>query len=137
VDFPPREEHERRLHALGADFDYVEADFPEAFDLGPILFVAETRTPWEGDVLLRRGEGGYTLADDIATSWRTWCSDWREWVQTAMLREAQDLYSYRSSYTPNDSDEWADDGQGRGRLGKRSSRSDGPDTTACLVVQRK
>jgi hypothetical protein len=95
VDFPRRDELDRRLHALVADFlDDLEADHPEGSDLGPVMLIAETRTPWDGEVPLRRSDAGYTPSD-FEVEWRIWCSDWRWWVQAAMLREADDLMRYR------------------------------------------
>jgi hypothetical protein len=107
MDTPTRDELERRLNALVADFlDAAEADFPEGFDFGPVMLVAETRTRWDGEVALRRSDGGYVPAADAAISFRTWCSDWREWVQAELLKEAGELYRRRDVYTPRDGDEW-------------------------------
>jgi hypothetical protein len=92
VEFPTRADLERRINALVADFlDDLEADFPDGVDLGPIMLITETHSPWKGDVPLRRSEAGYT-PPDAGIAWRIWCSDWRRWVQLAVLEEALKLY---------------------------------------------
>jgi hypothetical protein len=64
-----------------------------------------------GEASPRREEGAYEPALDLATSFRTWCSDWREWVQLALLRGATGLYRTegRAAYRPSDGDQWAEE----------------------------
>jgi hypothetical protein len=105
VEVPARADLERRLHAFIADFlDDLEADEPDGFDLGPMMLIVERRTPWTGEAPLRRIEGGY-LPNDFSFAFRMWCTDWRWWMQRALLDEARVAFFGDEESDSNDSDE--------------------------------
>ena len=89
-----REQVEARLHALIADFLDSREDSDRELDLGVIAFVVEVkerRTPEEIEDLLAqrtRPEAVYTPEAEWTQSMWYRCSDAREWVASALFRQA-------------------------------------------------
>jgi len=102
TDFPPREQVERRLHALIADWldDLAESN-SDGFDLGVIGFIAEVVTPDPGYTVLRREEGGYTPEMDTSNYFSYFCTDHRWYIKRAVFGDAGDYFRY----PPADSDD--------------------------------
>jgi hypothetical protein len=102
TEFPTREQVERRLHALVADWlDIVAEDNSDGFDVGVVGFIGEVVTPDPEYTVLRREEGGYTPAMDTHNYFSYYCSDHRWYIKRAIFGDAGDYFRY----PPADSDE--------------------------------
>jgi hypothetical protein len=101
TEFPEREQVERRLHALVADWlDIVAKDNSDGFDLGVVGFIGEVVTPDPEYTVLRREAGGYTPEMDTSYYFSYYCSDHRWYIKRAVFGDAGDYFQY----PPDDSD---------------------------------
>jgi hypothetical protein len=93
-----RDEVERRIHALVADFlDAREAAADRELDLGVFAIVAEIRerrTPEEIEDVVeqrKRPEAGYTPEAEWTPSMWYRCSDLRDWIASGLFRRAMQI----------------------------------------------
>jgi len=106
TEFPTRDQVERRLHALVADWlDTIARDNQDGFDIGIVGFIGEVSMPDPETTLLRREEGGYTppLDTDQYTSY--YCSDHRWWMKRALFGDAGDYFRFPPSEDEENGDE--------------------------------
>lgn len=110
---PNREELERRLNALVADFlDSLTEDYEEGFDLGVALILAEVRYPADAerieDLVARRPRPEAQYTPEAQWHHTVWfrCTDHRDWVQAGLLHEALRL---AHDYDTDDEDDGADE----------------------------
>jgi len=109
AEFPAREQLERRLHALVADWlDFLAKDNSSGFDLGVVGFIGEVVTPDPDYTVLRREEGGYTPEMDTDYYFSYYCSDHRWYIKRAIFRDAAEHFQY-SPVNESDRDEDEDD----------------------------
>jgi hypothetical protein len=110
TDFPAREQVERRLHALVADWlDIVAEGNSDGFDLGVVGFIAEVVTPDPEYTILRREEGGYTPPMDTNSYFSYYCSDHRWYIKRAIFGDAGDHYRYPPADSDDDNGETDED----------------------------